>query len=129
MEMFGKCKRTVLVKDSCTYHSRIGWQALTTKEHQSTGEYLLITGTDFIDNRINYDTCVYVSKERYDMDIKLQIKNGDILITKDGTIGKVAVVDDLPMSATLNAVIFVVRPDKRFFKEYIEYVFKGDLFQ
>ena len=63
------------------------------------------------------------------MDIKLQIKNGDILITKDGTIGKVAVVDDLPMSATLNAGIFVVRPDKRFFKEYIEYVFKGDLFQ
>ena len=129
VEMFGMCKRTVLVKDCCTYHSRIGWQALTTKEHQSTGEYLLITGTDFIDNRINYNACVYVSKERYDMDIKLQIKNGDILITKDGTIGKVAVVDNLPMCATLNAGIFVVRPDKRFFKEYIEYVFKGDLFQ
>lgn len=35
----------------------------------------------------------------------------------------------MPMCATLNAGIFVVRPDKRFFKEYIEYVFKSDLFQ
>ena len=38
----------------------------------------------------------------------LQIKNGSILITKDGTLGKVAYVQGLSMPATLNAGVFNV---------------------
>lgn len=89
---------------------------------------MLITGTDLIDKKINYNTCVYVTKERYDMDTKIQINNNDILITKDGTIGKVAIVDSLPQPATLNSGLFVVRPDERFDKQYISYVFKSEFF-
>ena len=128
IEMFGNLENTVTVKDCCKVHSRIGWQSLTKNEHQKDGYSLLITGTDLVDKRINYDTCVYVTKERYDMDTKIQLKNDDILITKDGTIGKVAIVDNLHMPATLNSGLFVVRPDERFDKHYISYVFKSDFF-
>ncbi|MEB0030517.1 restriction endonuclease subunit S [Undibacterium sp. RTI2.1] len=38
------------------------------------------------------------------------MKNGDLLITKDGTIGKVALVSNLNGDATLNSGVFVVRP-------------------
>lgn len=62
------------------------------------------------------------------MDPHIILKNDDVLITKDGTIGKVAVVHELPKPATLNAGVFVVRPDDRFNKEYISYVFRGPLF-
>ena len=129
VEMFGDLKDTVRLGDCCDVHARIGWQALTQKEHMLSGEYMLITGTDFKNNEIDYSTCVYVSKERYEMDTHIILKNDDVLITKDGTIGKVAVVHNLPKPATLNGGVFVVRPDNRFNKEYISYVFKGPLFE
>ena len=128
MEMFGDIEEHIMLGDCSSLHARVGWQALKKDEHQKTGEYMLITGTDFIDGRVNYDTCVYVSKERYDMDPFIQIQDGDILITKDGTIGKVAIVENLPKPATLNAGVFVVRPDGRFNKGYFAYLFKGPIF-
>ncbi|MCR5101740.1 MAG: restriction endonuclease subunit S [Butyrivibrio sp.] len=118
----------VTLQESCYIHARIGWQALRKDEHQKSGDYLLVTGTDFKDGLVNYSTCVYVSKERYELDEKIQIQNDDILVTKDGSIGKVAVVKNLPMPATLNAGVFVIRPDDRFDKRYIEYLFQGSYF-
>lgn len=126
--MFGKCNETVRLGDCCEVHARIGWQALTKDEHMQSGDYMLITGTDFKNGEIKYDTCVYVAKDRYEMDRHIILKNDDVLITKDGTIGKVAVVHNLPKPATLNAGVFVVRPDERFNKDYIANVFKGPLF-
>ena len=89
-------------------HARIGWQNLRTSEFLDQGDYMLITGTDFDDGRINYSTCHYVEKERYEQDPHIQIQNGNILITKDGTLGKVAYVQGLEMPATLNAGVFNV---------------------
>lgn len=128
-EMFGKTSTTITVGESCEVHARIGWQALTQKEYLATGKYMLITGTDFIENEVNYSTCVYVSEDRYNMDRHIILKNDDVLITKDGTIGKVAIVHNLPGPATLNGGIFVVRPNTNIFnKEYISYVFKANTF-
>ena len=94
----------------CTLNARIGWQRLMKAEYMSKGDYLLITGTDFTEiHEIDYSTCVYVTEERYKQDAKIQLKNGDILITKDGTLGKVAQVKGLEMPATLNGGVFVVR--------------------
>jgi len=128
VELFGDCKNTVRLGDCCEVHARIGWQALKKDEHMKAGEYMLITGTDFKGGEINYSTCVYVARERYEMDKHIVLKNDDVLITKDGTIGKVAIVHNLPKPATLNAGVFVVRPDERFNKEYIANVFKGPFF-
>ena len=69
---------------------------------------MLITGTDFNDGAINYSTCHFVERERYEQDKHIQIKNGSILITKDGTLGKVAYVQGLSIPATLNAGVFNV---------------------
>ena len=91
-----------------TMHARIGWQNLRTSEFLDSGDYMLITGTDFEDGAINYSTCHYVEKERYEQDKHIQINNGSILITKDGTLGKVAYVKGLTMPTTLNAGVFNV---------------------
>lgn len=128
-EMFSELDNTVKLEDCCEVHARIGWQALTKSEHMNTGDYLLITGTDFRDNEVNYTDCKFITKERFEMDHKIILRNDDILITKDGTIGKVAIVNNLPKPATLNSGIFVVRPDNRFNKDYISFVFRGPLFE
>lgn len=114
----------------CSLHARIGWQRLTKAEYQQTGDFMLITGTDFTpQNTINYDSCVYVSKERYEQDPKIQIQNEDVLITKDGTLGKVAQVKALDMPATLNGGIFVVRSiDGTLLPRYILHFLKSGFF-
>ena len=96
------------LSELATMHARIGWQNLRTSEFLDSGDYMLITGTDFGDGKVNYSTCHYVEKERYEQDKNIQIKNGGILITKDGTLGKVAYVEGLNMPATLNAGVFNV---------------------
>ena len=107
-------------------HARIGWQNLRTSEFLDSGEYMLITGTDFVVGRINFSTCHYVEKERYDQDKNIQISNGSILITKDGTLGKVAYVQELTKPATLNAGVFNVgiidknQTDNKFLFEYLK---------
>lgn len=75
--------------------ARIGWQGLTTAEYLDSGYSYLVTGTDFEDGHINWDECHYVTADRYFQDPNIQLTNGDVLITKDGTIGKVALVGGL----------------------------------
>lgn len=91
-----------------TMHARIGWQNLRTSEFLDDGDYYLITGTDFLDGHINFDKCHYVDEKRFQQDKNIQVVNGSILITKDGTLGKVAIVDNLNKPATLNAGVFNV---------------------
>ncbi|MCQ2218454.1 MAG: restriction endonuclease subunit S [Paludibacteraceae bacterium] len=96
--------------DVCTLKARIGWQGLTKADYRTFGNYKLITGTDITRyNRIDFDSCVYVDEDRYNQDTNIQIVQGDLLITKDGTLGKIAYIEDLPMSSTLNGGLFVVR--------------------
>ncbi|MFL2062517.1 restriction endonuclease subunit S [Latilactobacillus sakei] len=95
-----------------TIHARIGWQNLRTSEFLDSGEYMLITGTDFKNGEIDYSNIHYVEQERYEQDKKIQIEDGSILITKDGTLGKVAYVKELPAPATLNAGVFNVKVNK-----------------
>lgn len=97
------------LEDIATMNARIGWQNLRTSEFLKNGEYMLITGTDFKNGEIDYSNIHYVAKERYDQDKKIQIQNGSILITKDGTLGKVAYVQGLSAPATLNAGVFNVK--------------------
>jgi len=95
--------------DIATMKARIGWQGLKQTEFLTTGDYYLITGTDFENGGVNFTNCHYIDKIRYDQDTNIQVKNGDVLITKDGTIGKVAYIWNMDKLATLNAGIFVVK--------------------
>lgn len=110
-----------------TMHARIGWQNLRISEFLDSGDYMLITGTDFDDGRVNFETCHYVAKERYDQDKNIQVQNGSILITKDGTLGKVAYVQGLSMPATLNAGVFnvVIKDKNEIDEQYLYQYLKG----
>ena len=110
--------------------ARIGWQGLTTVEYLETGKYILITGTDFQNGKLDWDNCCYVEQERYDQDKNIQVNLGDILLTKDGTIGKVAYVDKLPKPATLNSGVFVIRPiNESYHPLYFYYVLRSKIFK
>ena len=84
-----------------------------------------VTGTDFDNGSIRFNSCHFVKKERYDQDKNIQVKNGSILITKDGTLGKVAYVENLNKPATLNAGVFNVKTkgndvDNKYLFQYLK---------
>lgn len=120
------------LSEIATMHARIGWQNLRISEFLDSGDYMLITGTDFMDGAVNFDTCHYVERERYEQDKHIQIRNGSILITKDGTLGKVAYIQGLAMPATLNAGVFNVEirdekeVDNRYLFQYLKAPFLMD---
>ena len=110
--------------------ARIGWQGLTTAEYLDEGYSYLITGTDFKDGRINWNGCHYVNYDRYVQDPNIQVSNGDLLLTKDGTIGKVAYISDLNRPATLNSGIFVVKPiTDAYTAHFMFYVLESSVFK
>lgn len=112
------------VSESCLIKARIGWQGLKKSEYMSFGDYLLITGTDFDNGQVNWKSCAYVSKARYEQDSNIKIRPQDILISKDGTIGKVAYLGMIPKAGTLNSGIFVIRANDR----KIDQVFLSKIF-
>lgn len=109
--------------------ARIGWQGLTTTEYLDSGDFYLVTGTDFKDGYIDWDNCHYVDELRYKQDKNIQLKEHDVLVTKDGTIGKVALINHLNKPATLNSGVFVIRPiENAFHPGFFYYLLCSNLF-
>ena len=101
---------------------RIGWQGLKADEFIDEGPYL-VTGTDFKNGRVNWDTAYHISHKRYEQAPEIQLKQGDLLVTKDGTVGKLALIDELPDSASLNSHLLVLRPlFNRYDNHFLYYV-------
>ena len=114
--------------DCFSLRARIGWQGLRSDEFKTEGAYL-VTGWDFINGRINWDDCYHVSVDRYEQDKGIQLRENDLLVTKDGTVGKTAFVVDCPEQATLNSHIFLVRSkDGSVEPEYLYYVLNSYIF-
>jgi len=59
---FGGEWETLNMAEHSTLKARIGWQGLTVAEYLTTGEYRLITGTDFIGGKVDWEKCHYVEK-------------------------------------------------------------------
>jgi len=116
------------IKYSSYVKGRVGWQGLRSEEFIDDGPYL-ITGTDFEDGKVNWKKCYHVKQWRYEQDPYIQVKEKDLLITKDGTIGKLAYVDTLPGKATLNSHLLVIRPlNNEFTTRFLYWVFHSDYF-
>ena len=113
MQQLLKPKKGWVVKklgDCAQLKARIGWQGLTTAEYRKNGDYYLITGTEFKNGFVDWDSCHHVDEIRYVQDKYIQIREKDVLVTKDGTIGKIALIKNIIKPATLNSGVFVIRP-------------------
>ncbi|MHB8276984.1 MAG: restriction endonuclease subunit S [Candidatus Humimicrobiaceae bacterium] len=113
----------------CSYiKGRIGWQGLKTDEFIEEGPYL-VTGTDFDKSFVNWESCVHITIERYNEATPIQLRENDLLITKDGSIGKLAIVKSKPKFASLNSGIFVVRPlNNIYLTKYLYFVLLSKIF-
>tara|TARA_B100001250_G_scaffold378355_1_gene368115 strand:- start:185 stop:1420 length:1236 start_codon:yes stop_codon:yes gene_type:complete len=113
---------------------RIGWKGLKKSEYLEEG-YAIINGEQIISDKVNWNSTGRISKERFLESPEIILKRKDILMTKDGTIGKIAYVDHLPEDATVASGVFVIRKESKllhtkylynFFKSrYFKWLIKG----
>ena len=122
---------TVSLGEHLYIKGRIGWKGLKKDEYLDQGNYRIINATALEEEGINWDDCGYISKERFEESPEIILKDKDILISKDGTIGKLGYVKNLEMDSTVASGIFVVRNQN---EEYIDtdflyYYFKSPFFK
>ena len=121
-------RQKTTISKSSYLRGRIGWQGLRASEFIEEGPYL-VTGTDFKGGKIKWNNCYHVSEERYKEAEYIHVKDKDVLITKDGTIGKIALVDNCPEKAVLNSGIFLLRcNDGSYEHEYIFHLLNSYVF-
>jgi type I restriction enzyme, S subunit len=106
-------------------NGRIGWQGLKQEEFtERPDDPFLITGMNFKDGRIRWDEVYHIPSGRYHEAPAIQLQVGDVLMTKDGTIGKLLFVDRIPHpgKASLNSHLLVFRPfEKHYDPKFLFY--------
>ena len=119
----------IFIKRNYFLKGRIGWQGLKASEFKTEGPYL-VTGTDFVNGRVNWETCYHITEKRYEEDPALHVQLNDLLITKDGTVGKVAYIDKKPEKVSLNSHLLIIRPLRDFLNnKYLYYVLNSPFFE
>ncbi len=107
---------------------RIGWQGLKANEFIDDGPFL-VTGTDFENGNINWSKCYHISEERYMEAPEIHVENGDLLITKDGTVGKVAYINNKPEKVSLNSHLLIIRPSNQLYcNKYLFWIIQSPVF-
>ena len=96
------------IKDYSTIKGRIGWKNLKQSEYTESGPYL-IAGKHITNGIINWDECDHLSMERYDESPEIALKTGDVIFSKDGSLGNPALIRELPDKATINGTMMLVR--------------------
>lgn len=112
-------------------HGRIGWRGLSKDEYLEKSNYRIINATALMDGYVDWDNCGFISKERYDESSEIKLEEGDILISKDGTLGKIGYVKNMVGDCTVASGIFVLRntiPDKLDF-DYLYHILKSNIFK
>lgn len=110
---------------------RIGWQGLSKEEYLETSDYKIINATSLMDGYVDWNNCGYITKERYDEAKEIQLQENDILISKDGTLGKIGYVKNLDGPCSVASGIFVLRNTKKdeVDFDYIYHVLKSSIFK
>ena len=110
---------------------RIGWQGLSKDEYLKSSDYKIINATALMDGYVDWENCGYISKERYEEAKEIQLKENDILISKDGTLGKIGYVKNLKSKCSVASGIFVLRNTKPELIDfdYLYHILKSNIFK
>ena len=110
---------------------RIGWKGLKKSEYLPVSNYRIINGESLTLSGIDWNKAGYISAERYEESPEIMLNIGDILLSKDGTIGKIGYVDKLETPTSVASGIFVIRNTRQaeISTQFIYYLLKSRLFK
>ena len=117
--------RWVNLLNVCHIFGRIGFRGYTKEDLIAYDGAITLSPSNIIDGKMDYNTCTYISWNKYDESPEIQIQDNDILLVKTGSsYGKCALVEKLPKQATINPQ-FVVLKHISCNPEYLTYVLQS----
>jgi len=122
------------MKEVSSLKGRLGWQGLKADEYREQGPYV-VSSAHFKELHIKWELCPHISSERYELDSNIQLREGDVLLMKDGAaLGKLAWVDKLPDRACLNSHLLLFRSRQHsgedlYIPQFIFFLLQSEHFQ
>lgn len=116
--------------DICTIVGRIGFRGYTKADlvNSSKDGAITLSPSNIINGELDYSKCTYINWDKYFESPEIMLENGDIVLVKTASIGKCAVVKNLPHEATLNPQ-FVVLKQLSGVSDFICYYLKSSIAQ
>ncbi len=101
----------VNLSDLCDIKGRIGFRGYTSNDIVKQGEGAIsLSPSNIFNQTINYDNCTYITWNKYFESPEIMISENDIIVCKTGsTVGKVAIVRNMPEKSTLNPQMVVLK--------------------
>ncbi len=90
---------------------RLGWKSLKREEYIDNGPSM-IAGKHIKNGIINWNEVDHIPLWRYEESPEIMLKNGDVIFSKDGSLGNPALITDLKGKATINSTMMLVRTNK-----------------
>ena len=117
----------IKLEDNAIIKGRIGWKNLKSEEYTEEGPSL-IAGKHINNGTINWDECDHITTERYNESPEIALQNGDIIFSKDGSLGNPALIKNLNQKATINGTMMLVRLNNLINPNYFYQVLNSDYF-
>lgn len=111
-----------------TFTSFISYGFTNPMPTSETGIYM-ITAKDINNGKILFDTARCTTEEAYKtlLTEKSRPKRNDLLLTKDGTLGRLALVDE--RTICINQSVALLRPNSKAIPEFLKVLLEAPLYQ
>ena len=125
-----KSSDIIRFKYLCDVSGRIGFRGYTQADIVPEGEGPITLSPSNIEELcMNYTKCTHLSWDKYYESPEIQVAIGDVLLVKTGSsYGKSAIVESLPMEATINPQLAVIK-NIRCNARYLYYCMQTDCFK
>ncbi|PGE01483.1 methyltransferase type 11 [Bacillus pseudomycoides] len=114
--------------DRATIKGRLGWKSLKQEEYTSDGPSM-IAGKHINNGVIDWNVVDHIPQWRYDESPEIMLKNGDVIFSKDGSLGNPALISGLNVLATINSTMMLVRIDETIDPSFFYQVMKSEKFE
>ena len=94
----------------CDIKGRIGFRGYTREDQVEKGQGAIsLSPGNITDDTLVYDSCTYITWEKYNESPEIMVNEGDIILCKTASVGKVARIKKLPEKATINPQLVVLK--------------------
>ena len=114
--------------DCAIIKGRLGWKSLKQEEYTEVGPSM-IAGKHIKNGVIDWGEVDHIPQWRYDESPEIMLEKGDIIFSKDGSLGNPALVSNLKGEATINSTMMLVRLDKKVSSQFFYQVLTSSVFQ
>ena len=114
--------------DCAIIKGRLGWKSLKQEEYTEVGPSM-IAGKHIKNGVIDWGEVDHIPQWRYDESPDIMLEEGDIIFSKDGSLGNPALVSNLKGEATINSTMMLVRLDKEVSSQFFYHILTSSVFQ